>query len=442
MAFQTGETRIRFAWESVPGVVLDGATWYDHRLLSESLGPSFPLLQPLSLTPGFQRVEGLPSKIEVGGELPVEMEPDGLGFYLAAFQKKSATPVILTAGQSFSHKLAPSESAVDHDKTYAVRIGRNDGLVQLSAGSLTAGWGVVAGVQSVVTGTVNVVSTRASYWDFATVVLETASPTRPTIRGVPKHSIWELADHDLFVNVTNASGGIKTKIGSAAAFGGTELTLVAATWTTLLDESDVAIGDPDNPVQIYVPNFTGWTITDEWEFKAEEAALEIPWTSSLPTIKALNEIHLTLKLGDAAALPTAELKLKEFTLNAAIEVERDFHMGGRYSPGLIEVGQRAYSGALNRRYIDTALRKRLESGEPFAVDFTITSREDIGTSSDPFQIRGVGLTGRFSGDAPGVPGPGVFDEPLNFDLYPTPADGTHPDELTLYLDNSRSDMTT
>jgi hypothetical protein len=48
----------------------------------------------------------------------------------------------------------------------------------------------------------------------------------------------------------------------------------------------------------------------------------------------------------------------------------------------------------------------------------------------------------FNGSSPNVTGPAILEEPFPFDCYPDPSDGTHPDELTVYLDNGVADMTT
>ena len=564
MPWEGSEALHRFAWEAVPGVTPWNAEWHDSRFNSETLAANLPLIQPNSLRGGRQRSIGLPSKITAGGQIAVDLEPEGHGYYLAAFQKGGDTPqspdggaatatltfganagngetvtiggrvytfqtvltnvagnvfigvsasasldnliaainkgagggttyaastvahpyftaaagagdtLVITAttggiwshaidlstdvvsaswgapnpaggtqGVAFRHKLAPSLTTKDYDKTFSERISRNNRLPQLSPGCLSGGFGIVTGIQSVITAALQVVAQRASYWDMATVVIENnlGTTTRPVLRGSPKYAVASAADADLYVEVTNASGIIKVKIGSSGTLTSNQ-TMTAAAWNTLLyndGTGDVPIGDPDDPVQLYVPDFTNWTVggtPDAWKFKFNNDDLEVPWVSSFPEIEELNEIHASLTVDGE------EVFVTQLTLNSALTIDPNFHIGGRYSslPAL-EAGLRSYSGQLERKQIDNDLLLRLLAGQEFALDVIITSRVNISTSDIPYRIRFVMPLCMFSGQSPSVPGPGILQEPLPFDCYPDPTSELHPDEMTIYLDNSVADMT-
>lgn len=445
--FEGGESLMRMAWESAstPGVTPWNASWHDHRFNSETMSDDQPLIQPNSLSGGRQRTPGEPSKITLAGTVPVDWEPEGLGYYIAAFQKKAGSVTTLTGGQSYRHKLAPSETSVDFDKTFSVRISRNNKMPQLSPGCLVGSLGFVVGVQSVVTGAIGITAQRSSFYDMATVVAETSTPTRPILRGIPKYAVASAADPDVYIEVSNVSGIVKVKVGSGGTLTANQ-TLTAGAWTTLLynnGSADVPIGDTDNPVQAYLPNFTNWTAggsPDTWRFKFDHTSLAEPWTPTFPDIKLLNEIHATIAL-DGSATPTDVTSL---TLNTALTLDPNFAVGGRYSKGVLEKGLRSYTGQLERNQIDNALLKRLLNKQRFKLDLTISSRVLIGSSSDPYRARIVAPHCIFNGKAPNVSGPDVLVEALPFDCYPDPdmLDGTHVDEWTVYLDNGVSDMTT
>jgi len=438
--FEGSNALIRHAWEATEGVTPWNATWHYMRFNSEGLAAQYPTIQMNSLKGGRQRTRGLPSKITAAGPVAVDVEPQGHGYLFAAFQKKGLAVETLTAGQSYRHKLNPSQTAVNHDKFSSFQISRNDRMPQLSPGSLINSFSVVGNIQSVLTATFGVTSQRASYYPLATIVTQTVPSTtiQPILRGYPKYAAATVADPDVYVEVTNVSGIVKVKVGSAGTYAAPQ-TVTAGTWLTLNyhpGATDVTLGDADNPVQLYVPAFTNWTVGDIWRYKFDHTDNAIPWTPTFPAIEAMNEIHVSLTIDGTTTY------FREFTLQGELGVDPNFHLGGRYSDGLIETGLRSYSGQLNRRKIDNGLLKRLVAGEPFELDIICTSRVNIGTSTDPYRLRFVAPLCVFSGSAPGVPGPDIFEEPLPFDCYPDPADATHPDELTVYLDNGVADMTT
>lgn len=435
--FEGSNALIRHAWESVVGVTPYNATWHYFRFNSETLAAQAPTIQPNSLRGGRQRTRGLPSKITAAGPVAVDLEPSGHGYLLAQFQKGEPAVTTLTALQSFRHKLAPSYTTINHDKTSTFQISRNDRMPQLSPGCYISSFGIVANIQSVIVADFGVSSQRASYYPMPTVVVEAATPIRPILRGFPKYAVASAADPDVYLTVSNVTGQVTVKVGAAGTPTAAQV-ITAGTWTTLNynnGSADVTLGDPDNPVQVYLPAFTGWTVADSWRFKFDHTDNATPWTATFPTIEAMNEIHVGITVDGVTTY------LRELTLNAALGVDPNFHLGGRYSDGLLETGLRSYSGQLNRRKIDNALMKRLEAGEPFELDVIITSRVNIGSSLDPYRIRLVAPLCVFNGSNPGVPGPNILEEPFPFDCYPDPADGTHPDELTVYLDNGIADMT-
>ena len=110
--FRPGNALARVAWEDDEGHVDHDGVFHDFRIRGIAGGDEAPTVDPETLESGGQRSQGLPSIIRSGRELPVSWETSGLGFFIASMQQASETPTILTAGQSFQHKLAPSETDV------------------------------------------------------------------------------------------------------------------------------------------------------------------------------------------------------------------------------------------------------------------------------------------------------------------------------------------
>lgn len=440
-----GNALIRTAWEAVglPGVPIDGATWLDHRMPpGEQLRLTAPTIQDGNLASSSQRSEGLTTKIGFGGTLPLRWEPEGMFRYWAQFQQSGATPVILTAGQAFRHKLAPSESDLDFDRSFATRLWRDDGLPLLGLNCYVSQWQLQAAVRSVVMGSVNVVGERASFWDFPAVVLEGGAPARPVLRGLPRAPVWRQADHDVYVKVVSvAPMEIDVKVGAAQAYGSANVPVTAGQWISLTGTTaagnDNALGEPDSPVQLWVGSTAGWSLNDEWRFKGESFT---PWVPALPPIKALNEIHVTISLDLGDGLGLREFRIRGLTLQGQWAAEPDENLGGRFADAVVRTGDRQITGTIERTYLDTELVKALLAGEPFELDAVITSRVLIGTSTFPYRWRGVCPRCVANGGQPTVATAGRLVESIAFDAYPDPADATHPDDLTIYLDNNVSDL--
>lgn len=439
--FRGGNALIRTAWETVgeEGIPVDGATWMDHRMPpGEALQLNAPTIQDGNIASGSQRSEGLPTKIGFGGTLPLRWEPEGMFRYFAQFQQNGATPVVLTAGQSWRHKLAPSESDVDFDRSFMTRIWRDDGLPLLGLNCYVSQFNFAASVRSVITGSVNIVGERASFWDFATVVLEGGSPERPVLRGLPTYAVWSQADHDVYVKVVNTSPmQVDVKVGSAQSYGSANLAVTAGSWLTLVGTTaagnDIALGEPDSPVQLWVGSTSGWTLNDEWRFKGESFTA---WTPSLPPIKAMNEIHATITIDGT------EYRIREYSLQGVWAAEADENLGGRFADAVVRTGDRQITGSIGRTMLDTRIVKRLLAGEPFELDAIVTSRVEIGTSTNAYRFRQVCPRCVANGGQPTVSSAGRLPETIAFDAYPDPENGDgHIDDLTVYLDNNIEDQT-
>jgi hypothetical protein len=447
--FRSAEALFRLAWEATVGIPTN-ANWHDLRIASEDLAQEAPTIQPNTLNPSGFRSVGLPSKFNETGSITTDLEPQGLAYILAQIQEAGSVAT-LTAGQSFRHTLAPTESSLDFDKTQTLRMARSDGLLQTFLGARCSGFTVAANVRGVVTVNPAFAYERAHYWDFATVVLEDATPTRPVLRGLPKYANHALIDHDVYVKVTDITNfptdiGLDVKVGSGSSYDTIDLRVTPTTWTevkhptlgqTIPGAQDTdGLGEPDSPVEIYI-GALDQALSDEWRYIGESQLTEHPsiWTPTYPILSALNEIHVDIML-DAVAT-----RFNQAQLTYARTIQPDENLGTRFADGLLVTGQRTWSGQLNRRYLSTALRKRLEAGEPFKLDMTMASRQKIGTSDDLYQLRFTSPRCIANGRTPVVPGPADFPEALGFDCYEDPTDGTDPADMMIRADNSISDLT-
>ncbi len=440
--FRPGNALARVAWEADEGHVDSASTvvFHDFRIRGIAGGDEAPTVDPETLESGGQRSQGLPSIIRSSRELPVAWETSGLGFFIASMQQASKTPTVLTGGQSFQHKLAPSETDVIFKQTQSVRLWRDTPFAQIMTGVKVDTLVIDASTEAVISGTVSLKARQSSYWDLATVILEGGTPTRPVLRGLPRYAELSIADHDVFIKVTNTTGPvIDVKVGSAAAYAAIALTVVPGTPLTLTDEAGVLIGEVDNPVELFIPiGASGYTLNDEWEFKSRQTSA--PWTPSLPALRALNTIHAVSSIGPIGG-PLVPVRLNNFVVTVASPLDEDFHLGDVYTPGLAELANREVSITIDRRHIDTLLEERLVSKEPFELQIIIDSRTVIGSSTDLYTMQIDCKFCIFEGVTANPTAPGSFPEPLTIMCYPSSTDATFPDDITFTINNDIADMT-
>lgn len=438
--FNPTNLQFRSAWEETEGVpthVNPAGTpkvWLDQRLATENLAFESPLIQPNVLNPNRQRVEGLPAKFDTTGDFNTDLEPEGMAPWLAQFQGWGNNPVVLTAGQSFRHVLAPSATDVNFNLKRSARVWRDDDLAQLLIGCQLAQSQITGTVNNVYTATQNLLFERAHYWDFATVVTEGGTPERPVLRNIPTYGNWNLADHDIYVQVQTTTTNIKVKVGAATTYTGADIAVPNGGWVTLTDQSDNPIGEPDSPVQLYVGTTAAWTANDEWRFRGSVIRGDNLWTPSFPVLRALNEIHTTIRIDGGEV----RFRQGQITLNQTVNPR--LNLGGRYADGTDVTGQRVITGSLDRRYIDTNFVKRLEASQGFEYDLEVISRQTIGTSSDIYRMRFFSPKARISGRRPVVSGPNDFPESLSIDFYPDATNPTYQDDMTIEIDNGLASL--
>jgi hypothetical protein len=132
--------------------------------------------------------------------------------------------------------------------------------------------------------------------------------------------------------------------------------------------------------------------------------------------------------------------MRTFNLNLAQGVVPDENLGGRFADGLLVQGQRQITGSFDRRYVDTAIRKRLEAGEPFTLSIEITSRQVIGSSTDPYRMQFESPQCLATGRPAVVSGAEDFPESIAFECYEDTGAGD-PSDVTVTCDNAVADLT-
>ena len=432
--FNPANGLIRVAHETVTGIP-DESGWVDHEFVSEDVSPEYGVIISQSISNNSETPTSQPSKINSGGNINLELDPEGHYHYIANLMKHAETPVNVT-GSVYSHKLAPTETDVDFAPSLSVEISRDDDAPSINKGSRVSNVDINIEPENFVTATVGVIVERSEYYEAATQTAATSTPTAPILRGLPRYEDWILADGNVLVQVEDASNAptsidIVVRVGAGAFATDTPLTVPAATWTELFTSAatPVRLGTRDIPVQIYWANFTNITNADTWRFDRERAV----WVPVYPDVPKFNEIFASIYIDGT------EYEIDQVALSIARPVSNKHAIGGRHAKRVKERGRRTSGGTLTREYLSTDLRKKLERYREFALQIEMYSGEAI-TGSHEHYLKIIAKNCRYgTSKVATITGNDEMNEAYPFTCHPS-SDPTYPSSVTIELQNTVADL--
>lgn len=413
--FNPANGLIRNAWETTEGVAT-WAGWHYHDFVSESLSSAAETILPRSITTNSQQPVGSPSKIAVGGAIEVDWNAEGHLHYLANLQGAYSTST-LTAGVE-ELILGPSQTT-PVTPSMTVEVWRDDDMAQILRACRAREVSFNLGLRQFAQGSIQLLGTRADYW---TEPAQTAgTSTDPQLRGLPNHTDWTVADGDLYLKITTATGGPpptvvkgKFKLGSAASYGSIETTMTAGDWVVALDSTTgVRYGDKGLPVECYFANFTGIATNDEWKFDRERAV----WVPVMPDVIPFNEIYAEISIDGGSPE-----RVNSLSLTVTRPVEAIYAIGKRFAWLVRERGRRAVTGTFQREYLDTNLRKKLERAKEFYLLVNMTNGVTIGATAYEHTMELIAPKCMMSGNTPTIGGQDQMDENPSFTCHPEPTD--------------------
>ncbi|MCB1007585.1 MAG: hypothetical protein KDB94_01690 [Acidobacteria bacterium] len=426
--FNPSNALVRNAWEATEQY-LPTTGFHCHDFVSESLSANYEQIQQRSITNAGQRPVASPSKIGNEGQIEVDWNAEGHLHYLANLQKNysvsnPATGVYVT-------KMAPSEANAA-PSTMMVEVWRDDDLAHVNKGCRVRSVTFNAGLRQFIQGSIDLLAARSDYWGAATQTAGTGS-SLPQLRGLPNYTNWALADHDIYFTWTDYANKVgKFKIGAAASFGATTVTISGVdTWVEAIDSNGGArIGDRAMPVDILFDLLAAGADSDIFKITGARGV----WTPTLPDVVPANEIYALI------VVDGEEFVCNQFNLTVTRPVAPIYSIGGRYARVIRERGQRTVDGTLNREYISTELRKKLERAQEFEFYASYQNGVAIGSTAYESEIKLTAKKCVLSGPTPTVGGQDQMDENLNFSCHPSD-DGTYPDDLTIEVTSTISDPT-
>jgi len=443
VSFNPANALVSMGWEDVPSI--PPATFNDFKFVSEDLASEAPVINSESIENNSQRPIGAPSKIDTAGSFAVELDPEGHARLIAATQGMASVTNPLAG--VYIHKLAPSEVSLTVPGTFGMRVWRDDSMPQIFKGGRMRQWEVSLEPRGFLKSTFSPIFERADYWSDAVVVVEaSANANHPVLQGLPRHADWitTAAAGEVFVKVSDitdiASGIIKflCKVGSGA-YGVTETTIqcgLDSDGRPIMNDlyrSDGTglVGTRAMPVQLHLADPVGYQVDDAYKFTRERAV----WTPSYPDVPIFNEIFAYIYLDGV------KQRIRQFTLTVVRPVEAIHAIGGRFAWEVRERGQREVNISIEREYLNTAIRKRLEAGEPFGLRVEAYTGDEFETGHEHelFLVCPKAIAG---GRTAVVGGKAQLDESISATCHPDPTnvDGDV-DDLTVYLKNSIADLT-
>lgn len=440
--FNPANGQIRVGHEPLPGIL--PTTWHDHRFVSESLSDERETLELESIVNAAQAAEPLQSMFETNGDIEVELDAEGHLPYFVNAQNKNETTVVV-ASEVFLHKLAPTES-VQGPNTFQNEVWRDDDFGQLFQNGRVGEISIDFEKRAVGKTTISNVYGRSSHFANTVVVEDGATPNDsiPQIRGQHRYAILSLADvaaatQKLWVKITDitdiGTGTIvaRAKIGAGAYGVASDFDIIGGLdssgnprWNEVLLDSGLGAGPRDNPIEIFIEDLTGQEVSDEYSWDAQRGV----WVAALPDVPVFNTIFTYIYLEDVRVC------IDSINLTLTRPVEPQECIGGSYPQGVLERGQRSVIWTINRKYVDTHMRKRLMTGEPVGIRVDCYSGTEFYTGHEHF-MSFVSSRVKFGGRTASIGGKAEMDEELVGQAFPNAGDvDGNVDDLTIYVKNS------
>lgn len=440
--FNPANGQMRVGHETLPGIL--PAAWHDHLFVSESLSDERETLELESIVNAAQAAEPLLSMFETNGDIEVELDAEGHLPYFVNAQNKNDTTIVV-ADEVFLHKLAPTEDNAAPN-TFQNEVWRDDDFGQLFQGGRVGEISIEFEKRAVGKTTISNIYQRSSQFGDTVVVEDGATPNSsiPQIRGAHRYDILSLSNvgstaQKLWVKISDitdlGSGTIKAraKIGAGAYGSGTEFDIIGGLdsagnprFNEVFLDDGTGAGPRDNPIEIHIQTLTGQEVADEYSWDAQRGV----WVASLPDVPVFNTIYTYIYLDDE------RFCIDAVTLNLTRPVEPQECIGGAYPAGVLERGQRIVTWTINRKYVDTMMRKRLMTGEPVGIRVDCYSGTEFYTGHEHF-MSFVSSRVKFGGRTASIESKTEMNEELVGQAFPNPSDGDgNVDDLTIYVKNS------
>ncbi len=440
-AFNPANAQIRVGHETYEGIY--PTVWHDHKFSSETLSGEASEIQLDDIVNRAQAERGLTGTSTVDGVVEYNLDPEShLPYFVNAQGKNSTTS---PATDVYLHRLAPAE-ATDAPDTLSVEVWRDDDLGQVFSAGRVRELGLSLEINNVLRVSTDLLFSRHSYFADRVESVPGATPqtSDPQLRGLLNYANWtgaNAAARRVYVRVESIAGSptsftATAKVGGGA-YGSTDFTVTVGLdsngkpiWTTVVNGSGAHIGTRALPVEFWIETMTGLEVADEWTFDAERGV----WSPTFPDVPKFNAIFAFILFGTYG--DEDRYCIKQFNMTLTRPLLENLCIGGVFPDGIRERGQREVIYSFEREYLDTGLRKRLETKEPFSIRLEAYGGEEFETGYEhEFQAISPLVVAR--GRTASVTSRDEMTESIEAQAYPDPTNADdYFDDVTFLFQNS------
>lgn len=434
MPFDPSQALCRVAFEDIPGVPRIAGPFHDiENFAGETITNTAETIQRTAITRAGERPRGMPSKIPAAGTLTLDAintEQDWLfnGLLLGAVDTDVDTPEV----GANRHRIHSTTGTRDFPESATIYAWRDDDLPQRLLRAMCSQLEISFAERQLVGMVASFVGGRGDYWDDPARTAG-AGTAFPAIRGIHVAQFATDATQNVWVEVTVQTATeitFKRRIGDADAFGAGTSVATRGEWTNLVDEGGVLLGAPGDRLQIYWPVAGTFAVGDILRFDRIRGV----WAPSFPDSIIVNEVYSTITFDGV------DFEMTSGTLTLTKPTEARFGFGGRRARRVRQRGLRDYTISLEREYLDTKVRRKLELGETFALRVHLSTGVTIGTTGNLHQsMEFIMPLCDPSGPNATVTDPNTMNETITATAHPS-ADVTYPSAVTVEVVNSIDDL--
>jgi len=435
--FNPGQALIRLGFEPSPGIPAP-TRWHDVIIQGEKVAAESKFLEVKTLSRAAMRPAPLPSKLEPGGEVM---------FYAAS--PRQDWPLFLTLLAGYDVPGGPLETGAYKHKihrlgaslvpeTLALRIDRNDGRPWRYTQCRPSKLGVKFAASQLHEATISMIVGAQDPWGDVNLVTAGVGLV-PYIRGINDFN-YDFPSEAYFCKITAVTGttvSAQFKRGAAASYGSVVGGIPRSNdgvdgWYWVPTEAGILMGDRGLPTTMLFPlpnGGTDFTVGDEFSFPAITA----DWSGTIdyPPSIVTNEIYSSISL---AGGPPIEVDSGDISID--VPAAAKFNYGGRQPHRTRVRGLQAITGKISREYAPANLQRQLVQGTPFSIVIAMHSRVAIGTTGALDQSITITMPNCLAkGKTASAESETVMNEPIEFQPYPDPSNGTYPSDITVEIVN-------
>jgi hypothetical protein len=433
MSFDPSQALCRFAFEDIAGVPRVAGPFHDiENFAGETFTNTPETIQRTNITRAEERSRGLVGKVPAAGTLTLDAVNVAQDWLWWALLLGGRTTAVDTPEVGANRHRIFVKTARDFPAQGTLYGWRDDSIAQRLLAAMCSQIQLTFAERALVGMVVTFVGGRGDYFDDP-VRTAGAGTAFPALRGMHAAQFGTDATQNFHVEITAVTATLitfKRKVGDGDAMSVGTTIATRGEWTNFADEADIIQGNPGDRVQIYWPVAGTFAVGDILRFDRVRDV----WVPSFPDALVVNEVFSTISFDGA------DFEMNDGTITFSKPTEARFGFGGRRSRRVRQRGLRDYAISLNREYLDTKIRRKLELGETFDLRVHLSTGVGIGTSGNLYQSAEIiAPLCDPSGPTATATDASTMNEAITATVHPS-TDATYPNAITAEFVNEVADL--